>query len=227
MKKLFNVLVLTLAMNFLAIAGAIGWLYQTGRLDRSKIDAIKAIVFPPPAVAGPTTQPTQNPTTRPLVKLEELLAQHAGRPAAEQLDYIRQAFESQLTQLDRAHRGLLDLQKQVELAKKQLAADRLALEQQRKQLEERQQEAQRLAADQGFQDSLTLYESMPAKQVKALFVNMDDQTVVQYLQAMDERAAAKITREFKTPQELERLKQILDKLRSSQASAVAPTTPAP
>ena len=30
MKKLLNVLVLVLAMNFLAVAGGVGWLWQTG-----------------------------------------------------------------------------------------------------------------------------------------------------------------------------------------------------
>ena len=36
MKKLLNMLALTLALNFLAVAGSIGWLYQSGRLDRQK-----------------------------------------------------------------------------------------------------------------------------------------------------------------------------------------------
>ena len=46
MKKLWNVLVLTLALNFLAVAGLAGWLVQSKKLDRTKAHAIKAILFP-------------------------------------------------------------------------------------------------------------------------------------------------------------------------------------
>lgn len=221
MKKLWNVLMLVLAMNFLAVAGGVGWLYQRGAIDKDKIQEIKKILFPPPPVASTaTTQPVVEPTTRPTLKLEELLAKYAGRPPAEQLDYIRRAFDSQMAQLDRAHRGLMDLQQQVELAQQKLDRDRLALEEQRKKLQAQEQESQRLAADKGFQDSLALYQSMPAKQVKSLFMTMDDDMFVQYLQAMDSRAAAKIAKEFKTPQEIDRLKRVMDKLRQVQA----PTT---
>lgn len=219
MKKLGYVLVLTLAINFLAMAGGVGWLFQTGRLDRAKALAIRELLFPPPAPAAPTTQPTDVPATQPIIKLEELLAKHAGLPAAEQLAYIRQSFDSQMAQLERAYRGLVDLQRQVELAQKQLAADRVALDKQRKELETREKQAQVLASDQGFQDTLALYQSMPAKQVKSMFMTMEDQMVVQYLQAMEGRAAARITKEFKTPEELDRLKRIMEKLRTTQANA--------
>ncbi|HEX2972502.1 MAG TPA: hypothetical protein VHP11_09215 [Tepidisphaeraceae bacterium] len=227
MKKLWNVLILMLALNFLAAAGGVGWLYQRGAIDREKWKAIKAIMFPPAAAAPAATQPSELPTTRPMLKLEELLAKYAGHPPAEQLDYIRRAFDSQMAQLDRAYRGLVDLRQQVELAQQKLDRDRIALEEQRKQLQAREQEAQRLAVDKGFQDTLALYQSMPAKQVKSLFMTMDDDTLVQYLQAMDSRAAAKITKEFKTPQEIDRLKRIMDKLRQAQTPTTNPVTTNP
>jgi flagellar biosynthesis/type III secretory pathway ATPase len=44
-KKLITVVVLTLAINFLAAAGGIGYLFQSGKLDREKAQAIKDIVF--------------------------------------------------------------------------------------------------------------------------------------------------------------------------------------
>jgi hypothetical protein len=50
-------------------------------------------------------------------------------------------------------------------------------------------------------------------------MTLDDQTVVTYLQAMESRSAAKITREFKSPEEVERLKRLLEKMRQPQASA--------
>ena len=72
MKRLWDVLVLTLAVNFLALAGLTGWLYQGGHIDKDRIAKVKEILFPPPAV--PTTQPSIDPTTRPTMQLDELLA---------------------------------------------------------------------------------------------------------------------------------------------------------
>ena len=212
MKRLWNVLVLMLALNFLVLVGAVGYVYGTASVDREKIHAIKEILFPPPASAPkPTTQPA---ATQPAtLRLEELLAQSAGRPPAEQLDYIRQSFDSQMAQLDRAHRALIDLQRQVKLAQDKLAGDRLALEQEKNGLAAQKGEAERMAADKGFQDSLALYQTMPAKQVKTLFLGMDDETVNRYLQAMEPRTAAKITKEFKAPDEVERLKRIMERMR--------------
>jgi hypothetical protein len=219
MKKLLNVLALTLAINFLIVAGFVAYLYRDGRLDRARIAAIKEILYPPPPVEAPATQPVTDQLAQPTMKLEELLAKTAGRPAAEQLDYIRKSFDSQMAQLDRAHRELLDLNQQVEKARGRLNEERKALDEKEKRLADREQQAQRLASDQGFQDSLSLYQTLPAKQVKTIFMGLEDATVIQYLQAMESRTAAKITKEFKSPEESERLKRLLEKMRQPQAAA--------
>ncbi len=219
MKRVLNVIVLTLALNFLVLAAGVGWLYQAGRLSRDKVSAIKAIVFPEPAEAQPDKAASQAPTTRPLLKLEELVAERAGRPAAEQLEHIREAFDARMTQLERAHRELTNLQGQVQLAQMQIDIDRKKLDADRAALETQMREAQRLAVDQGFQDSLSLYTTLPAKQVKTIFLGLSDDIVVQYLQAMESRIAAKITREFKTPQEQQRLLKIMELMRQPQATA--------
>ena len=62
MKKLLNVIVCTLALNFLALAGLVGWLWQSGKLDRKTAFAIKDLLFPQPsATPAATTQPTDEP----------------------------------------------------------------------------------------------------------------------------------------------------------------------
>jgi len=219
MKKLFSVLTLTLAVNFLVVAGFVAWLSHDGRLDRARITAIKDILFPPPLPEAPATQPVTDQLAEPTMKLEELLARTAGRPAAEQLDYIRKSFDSQMAQLDRAHRELLDLNQQVEQARAKLNDERKALDEKEKKLDDRDQQSQRLASDQGFQNSLSLYETLPARQVKTIFMGLEDAVVIQYLQAMESRTAAKITKEFKSPEESERLKRLLEKMRQPQAAA--------
>jgi hypothetical protein len=218
MKKLFNVFVLTLAANFLAFAGAIGWLWQSKRLDGAKVEAIREIVFAK-KLDGPTTRPASDgaPTTQPIMRLEELLARATGRTAAEQVEFIQHSFDAQVAQLDRRQRELNDLQRQVDLAKAQLSKDRTTLEGDQQNLAAQQQQANRLAGDKGFQDSLLRYQAMPSKQVKQIFMTLDEETVTNYLQMMEPRNAARIIKEFKTADEVVRIQKVLERMRLAQA----------
>jgi hypothetical protein len=224
MKRLFNVLVLTLALNFLTVAGLVGWLHQTKRLDRAKVEAIREILFPKNVALAPTTQPATDPTTQPALNLDALLAKTAGRSATEQVRFIQQTFDGQMVQLERRERELADLQRQVDLAKEQLTRDRADIDRQRADLASTRDEQMRLASDKGFQDSLALYTSLPSKQVKQVFMTLDDATVMNYLQAMEPRAAARIMKEFKSPEELKRIQTIMERMRQATPGG-APITP--
>ena len=219
MKKFFNVVVLLLAVNFLAVAGAVAYLKSQGRIDRQRVVAIKDILFPPPATQPSEPPARPDPTTQPVLRLEELLAKQTGRSATEQVEFIRQSFDAQMAQLDRRQRELNDLQRQVEMAKQQLTRDRTELDQQEKLLETREQQAARLAKDKGFQDCLAMYRTMPGKQVKTIFLTLDEQLVGQYVQAMDPRAAARIIREFKTAEETQFIQRVLEHVRQPQPAS--------
>ena len=223
MKKLFNVFVLTLAANFLAVAGAVAFLYKDGRLDRKRFEAIRLILYPPPAPAPAATQPAQAARVEPVLQLGELLAQKSGLSTAEQLEFIQQTFDARMAELDRRQRELVDLQRQVDMANAALARDRTSLDAGTKELADREQLAATLAADKNFQDTLKLYQAMPAKQVKQLFMTMDDETVTRYLQAMEPRGATKILKEFKGPDEVQRVQRVLEKMRGPATQPATPT----
>jgi flagellar motility protein MotE (MotC chaperone) len=218
MKKLFGVLVLTLAMNFLLLAGGVGYLFQSGKLDKAKIAKVKELVMTPP-VAVATTQPTTKPSANGLanLNLSTLMGNHTGS-AIEQVEFLRRTFDTQMLVLDRRQRELADLQRQVDLANQKLAADRTVLDKREKELAAREQEAQKLQDDQGFQNSLSIYNAMPSKQVKTIFMTLGEATVQQYLEAMDARTAGKIIKEFKSPVETAFIQRVLERIRQSQVS---------
>jgi flagellar motility protein MotE (MotC chaperone) len=225
-KKLWNVFVLTLAVNFLAVAGGVGYLYKAGRLDRKRLESIWLVLYPPPPPPVPAPQPVEPKSSEPALVLGELLAQKSGLSTTEQLEFIQQTFDARMAELDRRQRELADLQRQVDMANQSLARDRTSLDAEKKQLADREQLAATLAADKGFQDSLRLYQTMPARQVKQVFLAMDDETVTRYLQAMEPRGATKIVREFKTPDEVQRIQRVLDRMRGPAAGSRATTQPA-
>ncbi len=225
MKKLFTTLMFTLALNFIAVAGAVGWLFQSGHLNHERIAAVRQVLFPPPAVEAPATQPAGPEAPPPMsLRLQELLAKHSiGRSSADQVEAIQQNFDATMAQLDRREREVLDRERQVAFANSKLADDRKSLEAERQKLTDQEQEADRLAADKGFKDTLALYNSMPSRQVKGLFMSMDELSAAQYLDAMPPRSAIKILKEFKTPADLDRMRRILEKMRHPPGGA-APAT---
>jgi hypothetical protein len=221
LKKIVNVIVLTLAMNFLLVVAGSAVLLKKSQMDRQKFTAVKKLLF---ETSQPTTQVASTEpvaTTEPADRLAELLAKASGRPAGEQVDFIRQAFDVEMAELDRKQRELADLQYQVELARNQTKLDRAKVEQDQKDMQQAKDEQTRLASDKGFQDSLELYNVMPSKQVKTIFMSLSDDTVMQYLVAMEPRAAGKIIKEFKLQEETARIQKVLEKIRQSQASPAA------
>lgn len=219
MKKLLSVIVFTLALNFLAAAGGIGYLFQSGKLDKAKIAEVKKLIFsaPPPAAATRPSVPASS-TAGPHLDLSNLMANRTGLSAIEQVDFLRRTFDAQMMQLDQRQRELLDLKKQVDLANAKLAADRAALDKREKDLADREQEAQKLQNDDGFQTSLALYMAMPSKQVKNIFMTLSESTVQAYLQAMDTRTAGKIIKEFKSSDETAFIQRVLERIRQAQVS---------
>ncbi len=213
---------LVLAINFLAIAGGVGWMVQSKKLNKESIAKIQEVLFPPPAVETPATQPVAiDPTTQPTLKLDELLAKKSGQTATEQVAFIQQAFDSQMSILDRRQRELADQQATIVKAKAQLAKDREDLERRRQDLSDKQQQATKLADDKGFQDSLLLYNTLPGKQVKTIFMSLDDATVQQYLQAMTPRRAGAIVKEFKSSEETARIQKVLERMRQADVTTAA------
>ena len=225
MKRLWNVFVLTLAVNFLAAVAGVAYLYNDGRLDRKRVEAIRDVLYPPPAPRSAATQPVARAEAEPALKLNELLEQKSGLSSAEQLEFIQQTFDARMAEMDRRQREMADLQRQVDMANASLARDRAALEAEKKALAERQQLADRLANDKAFQDSLKLYKSMPPKQAKQVFLSMDDETVRRYLQAMEPRVATRIVREFKSPEEQQRIQRVLHAMRGAAGPDAAPAPP--
>jgi hypothetical protein len=225
LKKLFLVLVLTLALNFIALAGGVGYLFQTGQLNKAKISQIKDVLFaPPPAPPAPPAA-TTNKTPDSRTVLANLMSGQTGRPALDQVEFLRRTFDAQMLQLDQRQRQVADLQRQVDLANQKLVADRAALDKREKDLNAKEQETQRLQDDAGFQSSLALYTAMPAKQVKSIFMTLGEPTVQQYIQAMDTRTAGKIIKEFKSADETAFIQRILERIRQSQVSSTDGTKP--
>lgn len=219
MKKLLTVMAWTLALNFLAGVGAVVWLYQSGRLNHDKVQQIKELVFAPATQPAETKLETQDATTRPTTRLEEMLAKVSGRSASEQIEFIQRSFSSQMAILDRRFQDLQDQRRTLDQAKAQMDKDRTKLLADQQKLAAVQKAQDKLLTDQGFQSTLEIYNTMAAKQVKSIFMTMTDDAMIQYFRAMEPRVVTKIAKEFKTPEEADRIAKVMQKMRQVQASS--------
>jgi hypothetical protein len=226
MKKALHILILLLAINFLLIAGAAVWLGRSAHMDRQKLEAIREILFPRTESPQAATRPTTKPATQPATRLEQLLAREAQLPATERVVQLQRSFDAQAAILDHRRQQLEDLQQQISLAQAQLLRDRETLQSHKQELLTREQKENRLKADKGFQDSLSRYEAMRPNQVKEIFMGLDDRTVMNYLQAMEPRQAAKIIKEFKTPAEMDRIGKIMEMMRQAKSATAGAQQPA-
>ena len=220
MKRTLPVISGPLAINFLALVGAIAWLFYSGRLDHARVGQIKRIMFAEPSTR-PSTRPSdaRDPTTQPSLRLEQLLAKVAGRPASEQVEFMQRTFDAQAALIDSRVTELEKQRATLNSAQAQLTKDREKLAADQKRLQTREQEQAQLASDKGFQETLDLYTTMPPRQVKTIFMTLDDSTAVRYLRSMEPRVAGKILKEFKAPDETARATRILEAMRQSQAAA--------
>src|SRR5436190_16860779 len=134
MKKLLTLISATLALNFLAAAIGIFYLYNSGKLNRDKVQQIKQIVFAPATQPVEEQDDSRNPTTQPTLKLEEMLAKVSGRSASEQVEFIQSTFNSHMAILDRRFQDLQNQRRTLEEAKRQADKERDQLRSDQKKL---------------------------------------------------------------------------------------------
>ena len=221
MKKLLSVVMITLALNFLAAVGGIAYLFQTGALTKEKIATIKQLIGPA-TTQGPTTEEKKDEpdaSTQPTLRLETLLAKVSGRPAGEQVEAMQRSFDAEMAQIDRREREVQGMRREVENLKASLDVEVAALAERQKKLDAREKTLQKDTTDKGFTDSMALLDEMQTKDAKSAIAGMDDATAVKYLRAMEPSRAAKIMKEFKTPAEAARVLKIMEMIRGSQAEA--------
>jgi flagellar motility protein MotE (MotC chaperone) len=219
-KKLISLVSAVLAINFLVAAGGVGYLVYAGKVDKDKVQQIRELIMASEenATTQPTTQAAQElPPPTPMMRLDELLARASGRPATEKIATVQTAFDAQMAVLERRSREVEDQRKQLAQAKADFEAQRKALLEETDVLRKQQEAQAKLAEDKGFQDTLALYNSMPPKKTKDIFMTLEEDVVVRYLQSMEPRIASGILKEFKTPDETSRAQAILEKMRLANA----------
>ncbi len=203
MKALFNLIALVAIANLLIISGLVGYLIFSGKLNADSADKIAAILRGEQLI--PASQAATQPTTAPST---QIATTQQAKPFSLDMLEVQQAM------LERERRLIEDRYSRVKDAEFKLLKDREAFLQQKKEFYKQVELFQKASKDEGFEKALALYSKMPPKLVKEDFMKLDIDVVVAYLMNMSKMTAAKILKEFKTPEEQKRRQEILEKIRT-------------
>lgn len=175
MKSVWTIVSVFAVANLLALAGFVGWLKMTDRLDRSRVHKLREII-------GKTLSDERAEEAAAAQKAEEEKkkadeAEKAARlpmSAAERLATRVEVTEIDLQRSERLRREIADLQHALDEERTRLAAERDRFETGRKAYEAATQRQREIARDEQFQKTLGVIAALkPPEAVKVLRSIMD------------------------------------------------------
>lgn len=227
MKKIGSLISILCIINALMLAGFVGFLWGTGRLDKPKAQAIGDLLRQPGTPEGlraklyaimtpsPTTQTRPATGSGPVALVS---ASGAGAPlppaaAQERIDYVQKVLEEERLRLE------TEAQKQRQ-EQESLVAQAQKLDARKKELDDRERvyqdsltTADAKADAAGFQKMMSIFSELKPKQIKDLLTTMPAAEVARYLTAMEPDQAAKVLAEFKSIDEKQLINVVLNKVR--------------
>lgn len=221
MRTLFTAFILVVLVNAFALGGLVAWLGSTGRLSKQRIidtvEVFKTTLQEQEALDAEAKAAEQEALAMAEKALR--LEQVAGGPVTPE------ARLASIQRVDEKQRALIERQKvEAEALKRQLDVQMKMIEDKLAELDTKQQAFDEAVAAQlgemeqeDFKEAVAMLEGIPPKQAKAVFQQMlkagEDDQVVSYLSAMQERLAAKVLKEFKLPNEVAQATELIEKLR--------------
>ena len=222
MRAVWNAIAVLLLLNVLVLAGAALWLYNSGRLNRERIDKVLEVF-------------------RLTVEQEEAelelaaeVAQQAREVGKEQvwLESVKagpRSVEGRMNEDRRAVELTLHLNERARRDRKafleNMAKYRQIITRQEAELNARRQQIDRVLAEQkqrreseDFKKAVAIHEQGKPKQTKRIFMDLikqgDITQVIEYLAAMQTRKAVAVLKEFKNDTEITQARLLIEGLRT-------------
>jgi hypothetical protein len=195
-KSLIHLVSALAIVNLLAVIGAVGFLFGTGRLDADRVERIAEIIL------GEDEEETEEIAAEIEQPDEKEQAQVKLARAREESDLIRRMFERQERETRDRQRLVDAMMLDVTRRQEELADDRELFDEQQRNLRE-----ERLQS--GFQKELELLEAAKPKVRRDLLRAKSDADAVRLMMEMDSRAGKQVVDACKSPQEKVWISRIL------------------
>ncbi len=218
-RKLYHLLAILGIAGTLGGGALIGALFATGQLDAQRVDAIASILRGE-APAAPASQPAASAPAQP-----EAAAVAMRAPSAEEI--ARQQRETQLRRLA-LERSTADLRAQQELlgqAMHELIVRGEQFDQKRTDWLAQREKLMDESRDSGFAREVELLSTLAPKQAKEHLVRTwrkNKADAVRIMNALSTSKAKALLSQLKTPEETEVLHELMEQLRTQDATTLAP-----
>jgi len=187
--------------NLLALAGFVGWLAASDRLDFDRIEQVRELIAPTRSEEMARARALEAEEAAAKARLEEQ-GDLGALPinAADRLSVLREVDEVSRQRFERMERETRDLQRQLRAELESIATERENFETMRTAFERRRQEIEELEGSRQFKRAMQLYEgSRPeatANMFQTLIQQGREEDVVSYLNAMKPMSARRVIAEF-------------------------------
>lgn len=201
MRSVWLILSMIALANVLALAGVIGWLSASDRLNRDRITRIREMLAKPVAVeaAELEAQLVAQKQAADLADAAEKLAL-PPIPASDRIEADQAESELALQRMLRRQREIDDLGSQLLRRQDELDRREKDLLARIAQFEEQKRKYLEIEGTAQFQTALTTLEGLKAREAKAMLESLMSQgshdEVIAYLARMDERKRSAIVSEF-------------------------------
>lgn len=215
MKALWSAVSFLSVVHLLALVLFVGWLWRTDRLSAQRVQQLRDVFGPTIAeelAREAAAEKAQGVTS------EAPDAVPARLSSREQLNVLTMLQEQEQQVSNRLKEESEMLATQFEQLAQQTEAQRAVFEAERESWEEATRAERERKADEQFAQTVQQYESVPARQARDMLIELvergDREQAVAYLDAMNKRAASRILREFKTPEQVVLATELLEELRT-------------
>jgi flagellar basal body-associated protein FliL len=201
MKSIWIIISTLAIINLLGIAGFVGWLVSSDRLDQDRIDRLREVLSEPIAMEKARLA-EQAAKDEAKAKEDAEAARRSGTPesAGEAIRRHRDELEAKEALVARLRQEVAQLQAQLATQRTKVDTDRAALDERTKALADREMELNSSLQSEQFKSALSTLEAQkPPAAKQVLQTLIDDQRkdqAVSYLAAMGERARTRIIAEF-------------------------------
>jgi len=237
MKTLWQVISLLAVVHILGLAGFVGFLAGTDRINAERVELVRDTFMLTVAEEQAEEEElaavaADAESTDERVATASDIDDPAPVSVAERLAQERAQNEATLRQIERTRKEVEDLRRNLKLAQERVQKQHDQLMAEKKAVEEKLTQIEQRLNDEGFKKAVQLYEALPAKQTKQMFVKLigegQIEQVVMYMEAMESRKAGGVMKEFKSEADLAMAVDIAERLRArgthlvSQAKGVQP-----
>lgn len=188
LRRLYHILALLAMINLFAVAGLVGYLFASGRLNAERVDQIAVVL------RGEFPKAPEPVATRPADgAVPERSRDEIARIEAKRKFYALIA--------DRQQRELADRQTLNQRIQFDVNAQMEQIQAKAQQIEEQKTKLREEVQQDGFTQALAMYSDMEPKLAKDVLITKKDADVVQILTQMDPVPRKKIINSCKTQEE--------------------------